>query len=58
MEIDDLRPEDWPAAARVYEEGLDEGTFEEAVPTWEEWDAKYLPRPRLAARERTFYETL
>jgi L-amino acid N-acyltransferase YncA len=50
MTIEDLRPEDWPAAARIYEEGLDEGTFEERVPSWEEWDAKYLPRPRLVAR--------
>jgi L-amino acid N-acyltransferase YncA len=51
MEIGDLRPEDWPAAARIYEEGLDEGTFEEAVPSWPEWDAKYLPRPRVVARD-------
>ena len=51
MEIVDLRPDDWTAAARIYEEGLDDGTFEEAVPSWQEWDAKYLPRPRLAARE-------
>jgi phosphinothricin acetyltransferase len=50
MEIDELRAGDWPAAARIYEEGLDVGTFEEVVPTWEEWDAKYLPAPRLAAR--------
>jgi L-amino acid N-acyltransferase YncA len=51
MEIVDLRPEDWPAAARIYEEGIDEGTFEEAVPSWREWDAKYLPRPRLVVRD-------
>jgi L-amino acid N-acyltransferase YncA len=51
MEIGDLRPEDWPAAARIYEEGLDDGTFEEAVPSWQEWDAKYLARPRLVARD-------
>lgn len=48
--IDELREEDWPAAARIYEEGLDVGTFEEAVPSWAEWNAKYLPAPRLAAR--------
>ena len=51
MRIDDLRPEDWQAAARIYEEGLDVGTFEDAVPSWEEWDAKYLAEPRLAARD-------
>jgi L-amino acid N-acyltransferase YncA len=48
--IDDLRPEDWPAAARIYADGLDVGTFEESVPTWEDWDASHLPAPRLAAR--------
>jgi L-amino acid N-acyltransferase YncA len=51
VRIDDLDRSDWPEAARIYEEGLDEGTFEEAVPSWEAWDAKYLPAPRLAARE-------
>src|SRR6185437_3350318 len=51
MRIDDLRQEDWQAAARIYEEGLDVGTFEDAVPSWEEWDAKYLAEPRLAARD-------
>jgi len=51
MRIDDLRPEDWQAAALIYEEGLDVGTFEYAVPSWEEWDAKYLAEPRLAARD-------
>jgi len=49
--IEDMRPEDWPACARIYEEGLDVGTFEEEVPSWEAWDATHLPAPRLVARE-------
>jgi phosphinothricin acetyltransferase len=49
--IEDLRPADWPACARIYEEGLDVGTFEEEVPSWEAWDATHLPEPRLVARE-------
>jgi L-amino acid N-acyltransferase YncA len=49
--IDDLRPEDWPAAARIYEDGLDVGTFEETVPSWADWDSSHLAVPRLVARE-------
>ncbi len=49
MRIDELRAEDWAACARIYEAGLDVGTFEETVPTWEEWDASHLPSPRLVA---------
>jgi phosphinothricin acetyltransferase len=49
--IDELRPEDWAAAERIYEAGLDVGTFEERVPSWEDWDALHLAAPRLAARE-------
>ncbi|HEY5295044.1 MAG TPA: GNAT family N-acetyltransferase [Gaiellaceae bacterium] len=51
MTIDDLMPADWAACALIYEEGLDEGTFEEAVPSWESWDATHLAAPRLVARE-------
>ncbi len=49
MSIDDLQPEHWPAVARIFEEGLDEGTFEERVPSWDEWDAGHLASPRLVA---------
>src|SRR5439155_1149179 len=28
MTVEEMRPEDWPACARIYEEGLDVGTFE------------------------------
>jgi L-amino acid N-acyltransferase YncA len=49
--IDDLTAADWPAVARIFEEGLDQGTFEETVPSWEDFDARYLPAPRLAARD-------
>ena len=41
---------DWPAVARIFAEGLDEGTFEESVPDWEAWDASHLAAPRLVAR--------
>jgi L-amino acid N-acyltransferase YncA len=45
-----LLPADWPAVRAIYEEGLDIGTFEELVPTWEEWDQGHLVWPRLVAR--------
>jgi L-amino acid N-acyltransferase YncA len=51
VRIDDLQPSDWPDAARIFADGLDLGTFEETVPTWEEFDERYLAEPRLLARE-------
>ncbi len=50
MTVDELRAADWPWVARIYEEGLGEGTFEETVPSWEAWDAAHLAAPRLVAR--------
>jgi len=49
--VEDMRPEDWPAVARIYEQGLDLGTFEDTVPSWEEWDASHLAAGRLVARD-------
>ena len=42
MTIDALLPADWPAVRAIYEEGLDIGTFDELVPTWEELDRGHL----------------
>lgn len=49
--IDDLQPEAWPEVARIFAEGLELGTFEETVPSWEQFDERYLAEPRLVARE-------
>jgi phosphinothricin acetyltransferase len=49
--IDALLPPDWPAVRRIFEEGLDIGTFEELVQTWDEWNRDHLVWPRLVARE-------
>jgi L-amino acid N-acyltransferase YncA len=49
--IEEMRAEDWPDVAQIFEEGLDEGTFEDSVPTWEAWDATHLATPRLVARD-------
>jgi L-amino acid N-acyltransferase YncA len=51
MRVEDMRPEDWPAVARIYEQGLDLGTFEDTVPSWEEWDASHLDVGRIVARD-------
>jgi L-amino acid N-acyltransferase YncA len=47
--------EDWPAVARIFEQGIATGnaTFERAAPSWERWSAARCPEPRLVAREES-----
>jgi len=42
---------DWPAVAAIYAEGIDTGdaTFEQTVPTWEQFDSQHTPDCRLVA---------
>ena len=51
MELRDLRSDDWPEVARIFEEGIRTGnaTFETEVPTWEARDAAHLPEHRVVA---------
>ena len=51
MELRDLRSEDWPEVARIFEEGIRTGnaTFETEVPSWEDWDAAHLSEHRFVA---------
>jgi L-amino acid N-acyltransferase YncA len=53
VEIQPLRPGDWPAVRAIFEAGIASGdaTFETAAPTWEAWDAAHLPEHRLVARD-------
>jgi L-amino acid N-acyltransferase YncA len=51
--IDEMTGADWPEVARIFEDGLDIGTFEESVPSWEAWDATHLAAPRLVARDES-----
>jgi L-amino acid N-acyltransferase YncA len=46
-----LAPADWPAAGRIYWDGIRSGlaSFETSVPSWEAWDAEHLAEPRLVA---------
>ena len=49
MEIRDMRTSDWDAVRTIYQEGMDTGmaTFETTLPTWEQWNRKYLQSCRL-----------
>ena len=51
MELRDLRPDDWPEVARIFEEGIRTGnaTFETELPSWEAWNAEHLLEHRLVA---------
>jgi phosphinothricin acetyltransferase len=53
IRVEPLRPEHWPDARTIYEEGIATGhaTFETAPPTWQEWNASHLEAPRLVACE-------
>jgi L-amino acid N-acyltransferase YncA len=53
MELQPLRPEDWPAVRAIYEAGIATGdaTFETAAPDWPAWDAAHLADHRLVARD-------
>jgi len=48
-----LRPEDWPAVAAIYAEGIAtrHATFQIDVPAWEDWDRGHRADCRLVARE-------
>jgi L-amino acid N-acyltransferase YncA len=51
VEVRPLEPEDWPAVAEIYWDGMRDGlaTFETEVPPWNKWDATHLPAHRLVA---------
>jgi L-amino acid N-acyltransferase YncA len=51
MKIEPLKKNHFTAVANIYSEGLATGiaTFETIVPTWEEWDEKFLNLCRFVA---------
>jgi L-amino acid N-acyltransferase YncA len=53
IEVRDLRRDDWPEVARIFEEGIVTGnaTFETEVPSWEAWDRTHLAGHRYVAEE-------
>ena len=52
MELQAMRPGDWPAVREIYQAGIatGEATFETTTPDWEAWDAGHLDEHRLVAR--------
>lgn len=50
--IDEMQPEDWDSVSRIYREGIDTGnaTFEQTVPSYEQWSSAHLPGFSLVAR--------
>ena len=52
MELQPMRPGDWPPVRAIYEAGIATGdaTFETTAPDWPAWDAAHLPGHRLVAR--------
>jgi L-amino acid N-acyltransferase YncA len=52
MELQPMRPEDWPAVRAISPAGIATGdaTFETAAPEWAAWDAAHLVDHRLVAR--------
>jgi len=51
VELRHLEPDDWPAVAEIYWDGMRDGlaTFETEVPSWEDWNASHLWGHRLVA---------
>jgi L-amino acid N-acyltransferase YncA len=49
--ISAMTPEDWPQVQAIYADGLKTGnaSFQNAVPSWEEWDAAHVKSCRLVA---------
>ena len=52
--VETMVASDWPEAALILREGIATGnaTFEDTVPTWQEFDQTHLPHCRLAAKSR------
>lgn len=50
--IEEMLPTDWEQVARIYKSGINTGkaTFQDEVPSWEEWDKSHIIPCRLAAR--------
>jgi phosphinothricin acetyltransferase len=51
VEVRPLEPEDYPAVAAIFAEGIATGdaTFETTVPAWQDWDERHLPEHRYVA---------
>ncbi|MDR1187020.1 MAG: GNAT family N-acetyltransferase [Bifidobacteriaceae bacterium] len=52
MHIRPLLARDWSDVSAILSGALGPGALEGKLPTWEEWDARYLPTHRLVAANR------
>jgi len=46
-----IKADDWPLVAEIYKQGIDTGnaTFQQEIPTWDEWDKGHLSICRIIA---------
>lgn len=53
MNIRPMLPDDWPAVAAIYEEGMHSGiaTFEQELPSWDYWNEHHLQVLRFVATD-------
>lgn len=52
IHITEMLPDDWGQVSLIYKQGIDTGnaTFQQTIPSWEEWDKSHLPFCRLVAQ--------
>nr|WP_299382738.1 GNAT family N-acetyltransferase [Allomuricauda sp.] len=53
MTVREMKPSDWEQVAQIYAEGMRTGfaTFEQSVPSYEQWDKAHITSCRLVALE-------
>lgn len=53
IQITEMNASDWSAVTRIYQEGIDTkiATFQNTIPTWDEWDKGHITSCRLVAKE-------
>lgn len=51
MQVRKMNTSDWKSVAKIYEEGIATGyaTFEQSIPTYENWDKAHMPTCRFVA---------
>lgn len=51
--LEEMKVEDWEAVSQIYREGIETNlaTFQNEVPTWEEWDKSHFTICRYVAKE-------
>ena len=53
MQIRSMIPSDWPGVSDIYRDGIATGnaTFQQSIPSWEEWDGAHVQSSRIVAVE-------